>query len=88
MMMINTACFLLVTGLARAVPSRSFLVTGQKFCVIFRARASQISNRLKTVDYYWCGESSNQLLCSRHVIPPNPAHRATFNGFSDISAVL
>jgi len=48
--------FLLVTGLAWAVPSRSFLVTGQKFRIVPGvALASQISNRLKTVDYYWCG---------------------------------
>ena len=42
-----------------AIENSSFLVNGQKICVLFFvpgvARASQISNRSKTVDYYWCG---------------------------------
>jgi len=79
------ARFLLVTGLPRAVPSRCFSNRSKNLRSFMPgvAQASHNSNRLKNVDYYWCGgESSNQLLCLRHVIPPNWAHWVTFNGFS------
>jgi len=42
------ACFLLVTGLARAVPSRSFLVTGQKISHSFSCPVSPGQARFLT----------------------------------------
>ena len=72
-------------GNDRDVENHSFLVPGQKIAFFFMpgvARASQISTRLKIVDYYWCGGVIQSAALFTHVIPPNRAHRATFNGFS------
>ena len=49
--------FLLVTGLAQAVPSRLFLVTVKNFAFFFvpgLSQANPISNRSKTVEH-WSG---------------------------------
>jgi len=46
------------------------------------ARASQISTRLKTVDYYWCWGSRPIRCLFTSCYLPNLARRMTLNGFS------